>query len=130
MEPSTEVNPHNKDPKDPPSVADFDLDENLVHLGVRGFFPTGLFLFLAFFVVFTPSQYMSTHVGSFPVEHRCRLPIELLDNLTAHHGNLSSAAMSLEDLIPHRVVDGQVEFASCERFQSLDGFDSGAARHL
>ena len=107
------------------SASDFDLDENLVHLGVKGFYPTGIYLIISFFVLFTPMQYMSTHISSFPTEHRCKLPADLLANLTASDESLSASQVSLQDLIPKKLVDGVETFESCERFEGLDGFDSG-----
>ena len=44
--------------------ADFNLDANLVHLGIKGFFPTGLYLILCFFAFLTPMQYLSSHVSA------------------------------------------------------------------
>ena len=90
------------------TVEDFDLDENLMHLGIKGFFPTGLYFILSFLVFIVPMQYMSSHVSSFTPEHRCRL---------ANASSTLSNQPSLENAIPKDIVAGT--FASCERFEDI-----------
>ena len=105
--------------------ADFDLDENLSHLGIKGFFPSGLYVLLCFLLLLTPMQYFSSHVNSLTPEHRCRLPP--LPNASTAAAD-SSSRHSVEDAIPKRVVDGIEKFASCERFEILQGFPENGGK--
>ena len=115
---------------------DFDLDDNLVHLGVRGFFPSGLYLILSFFVFLTPMQYMSSHVSSFTPEHRCKIPDFTLEvdsasitstsassAYTSASSASASASASFESLkryIPTTVIGGEEAFVSCERYETFN----------
>ena len=127
-------------------LADFNLDENLAHLGVRGFYPSGLYLLLSFFVLITPMQYLSSHVSSFTPEHRCKIPAHLLANTSAatapadadlsvtadafaatdsrlelERDNSSiTTSFSLSDVIPKLEMEGVEKFESCARFKNLE----------
>ena len=101
-----------------PDEADFDLDDNLVHLGIRGFFPSGIYFILSFFVFLTPMQYMSSHVSSFTPQHHCKLPL-VLSNASSTTA-LKPRRYSREDVIPKSVDKGLETFASCERFEFIE----------
>ena len=56
-----------------PVEADFNLDVNLIHLGIKGFFPSGLYLILCLFIFLKPMIYMTSHVSAITPKFSCKL---------------------------------------------------------
>ena len=105
------------DLKNDVSEPDFDLDENLEHLGIWNWFPSGIFLFLCGFIFMSPMQMMSSHVSSSIPPHHCKLPSP---NVSSTASESSILDYTVEDVIPKVVVGGVETFASCERFEIID----------